>query len=64
MYLNIFLQGIVIVDITQCTKGFVKMGLYESSAKLTDEKCHKWCWFNSPEAAVTKLMYLIGKDMM
>ena len=29
-------KGIVVVDITQCTKGFVKMGLYEASAKMVD----------------------------
>ena len=48
-------KGIVIVDITQCTKGFVKMGLYEASAKLTDAGVISGVDL-TPEAAVTKLM--------
>jgi len=53
-------QGIVIVNITQCTTGTVKMGLYEASARLLDAGIVSGLDLTS-EAAIAKLMHLLGK---
>lgn len=55
-------KNIVVVDITQCPTGFVKMGLYEASAKMVDAGVVGGADL-TPEAAITKLMYLLGKNL-
>jgi L-asparaginase len=55
-------KEIVILNITQCSKGFVEQGLYQTSAALQQIGIIGGADMTT-EAALTKLMFLLGKGL-
>jgi len=55
-------NGLIILNVTQCQAGSVDMGKYETSIEL--EKAGVLSGFDiTTEAALTKLMFLLGQDL-
>ena len=52
-------KGMIVVNITQCSKGRVEMGLYETSLQLIESGVVNG-YDATPESMIAKLMFLLG----
>jgi L-asparaginase len=55
-------KGIIVVNITQCSKGRVEMGRYETSLQLIESGVLNG-YDATPESMIAKLMFLLGHNL-